>query len=183
MIILFKNRDGIIKFGDYAVAPTELTYNSVAEIPNNSYASLTAEQLERYNINSNDISYIFTGIVPVKSLGQLKSEKLSELETNYKNKIDLGYFDSVLNVTLRCDDYALGKFHRLSTQADGTSKNNLPYWDINDIKQTGTKQAVKSLLNRLGDYALDLEESLNDKKTLIAIAENETTLNDINLEF
>lgn len=147
----------------------------------NKYIELNEEQIAR--IGKGSITYIITGVEIPKTLNQLKSEKLAELQSNYDTKISQGYYDATLEVTLRCDDYAVSKFHKLSTQADGSSKNNLPYWDISDVKHTATKQAVKGLLNRLGDYILELEEALNDKKTAIALAQNETELNNVNITF
>lgn len=147
------------------------------------YIELSQEQETRYNERPTDLNYILNGVDITASLDYKKQVKLKDLQTNYDNKISQGYSDATEGVTLRCDEYALTKFHKLSTQLDGTSKNTIPYWDILDIKHTGTKQEVKSLINRLGDYILELQEALNDKKTSIALAQNETELNNVNITF
>lgn len=75
-----------------------------------------------------------------------------------------------MSVTLRCDDYAVTKFHRLDNTTKNTGKSTLWYFDKDGVKHTGTKQAVSALMVRYNDYVYDLEEVYNDYQVSIATA-------------
>jgi hypothetical protein len=188
LIALFKNRSGNIKFGDYAVAPNEATYNSVADIPNNSYASLTAEQLERYNINSNDITYIFTGIETPTDLETLKGIKRGLLSSYLNNIKEVGYSDVITGINLSGTPTAYDKLtmltNRLNVKANagnlvGHTQN---FTDIDGAIQELDGLLCLQLLDRFADWYEGLYFSELQYNALINSKENETDLNNITFE-
>lgn len=128
-----------------------------------------------YTYEGPDYEYINNQVIRYVKLEDplVKAKRIAtdDLELAYKNKIDLGYTDPTLSVTLRCDDQAVTKFHRLDNTTKNTNKSTLWYFDINGLKHTGTKQEVSGLMVRYNDYMYDLEEVYNDYQVDIASAE------------
>jgi hypothetical protein len=189
MICLFKNRNGIVKFGDYAVAPNEATYNSLAEIPNNSYASLTAEQLERYNINSNDITYIFTGVetpTPEPTLEELKAIKLNSLNGKLKIEVDKGYTYNTWNYPI--SENTVNNIIKQETLIKIAERKDV----IIDSFQLTDGSNVDRIftLAQYSDFALGyavitakIEKWYANKRNLILNASTQLELEEINIDF
>ena len=188
MIALFKNREGIIKFGNYAVAPSEATYNSVSEIPNNSYAVLTAEQVQRYEsgLYNQIATYVIDGIVPIKSLEQLKAEKLNQLNTNYAVEIAKGF--TYNETTIAKEEKDIDLFNK---QLNGVrslidinqSPESVGLLDINSNYVTLSLSDYQLLMANYFIHNQNLYFSLGSKQAQINGALNETQLNEINIEF
>jgi hypothetical protein len=191
MICLFKNRSGNIKFGDYAVAPSEATYNSVADIPNNSYASLTQEQLERYNSDSeyNRVpNYVIDNVVPTLTLEQLKGEKQNELMLNYREEIKKGYTYDSIPLTIKKDEKDIDLFNK---QLNGVRSlidvDNAPsIVPLLDINGSYTELNLATYQQLMASYFLhnqNLYFTLSQKQAQINSCVNENELNSLDLEF
>ena len=194
MIGFFKTRQGNILFGDYATAPSENTYNLLSEIPNNSYGVLTETQITRYNENQNDLKYIIEGVEtpqPIKTLKQLKADKLQELDTAYKNNIDSG-FTFVLNenekIIIKKADSDIDLFnkqlsgYRLLEDLQQTP-SSVSFLDINGKVIELNYNTYKQMLGAYFVHNQTLYFAYKTYAGQISIAENETQLNDINFIF
>jgi hypothetical protein len=143
--------------------------------------------------NSKDITYIITGVVPQIDLETQKGVKRGILQSNYDNKLSLG-FTSLVNIfeneevsqiemTLRLEELAQVEFTKMKSHLSGITTGLYPIWDYQSIKYKMYAIDYYNLLIAYGNYLVGLKESFNDKSALIFIAEDETTLNGINLEF
>lgn len=183
MLGFFKNREGYITIGDYEVLPSEIEYTDL-DIPLNSYGKLSAEQVLRYNEKPNDLRYIFEAYVPEvfpPTLEELKSEKLSTLQSNYDTKIRLGY-------TYNGWDFNLDENTKLNI-SDWTSFLVL-YPDLNEFKitdsdlfqRTMTQEEFKTFGVGFGVTLSTLKGNYSNKRNLITLAESEEDLNNINID-
>ena len=185
MIYFLKNRNGNIEIGKYAVAPSETTYNSLNEIPLNSYGKLTEEQVIRYNENPNDINYILTGVKTQKDLETLKGEKRGLLSAYIYNLKEIGFTDNITNITLSGIPTAYDKLtmltNRLNVKANAGNLegHNQNFTDINGSIHQLDGLLCLQLLDRYADWFEGLYFSELSLNSQINSATNETELNEI----
>ena len=161
------------------------TNTPINQIPINEigvrYIELTSEQITRYNENPNDLKYIFEGIVTPKSLERLKSEKLGTLQSNYDNALSLGY--TYNNWVFNLDE------NTKENIGDWTSflvlepnLNEFRITDSSSVQRVMTKEQFTTFGVGFGVKLSALKSNFADKRNQINLAENETQLNEINLE-
>ena len=185
MIYFFKNKNGNIEIGKYAVAPSETTYNSLNEIPLNSYGKLSEEQVLRYNENPNDLKYIFEGVETQKDLETLKGEKRGLLNSYIYNLKEVGFTDNITNITLSGIPTAYDKLtmltNRLNVKANAGNLegHNQNFTDINGSIHQLDGLLCLQLLDRYADWFEALYFSELSLNSQINSATNETELNEI----
>ena len=165
---------------------------------------LNETQLERYNSDSeyNRVpSYVIDNEVPTLSLEQKKAIKLGQLNANFQTKKENNYFDETEQIylgSMLSDIEAFSKDlngHRNAIERGSKNENDLTnFFKVINIgteenpiwSKIGHQISIGdylSLLDRYFWYNRNLEMELPTRAYYISIAEDETTLNGINLEF
>ena len=165
------------------------TNTPINQIPQNElnvrYIELDNNQIERYNENPNDISYIITGIATPKSLDTLKGEKRALLSNYINNLKETGFTDNITNITLSGEQNSYTRIEMLSQRlnvkanAGALEGHTQMFTDINGSIQQLDGLACLQLLDRYADWYEGLYFSEMSYNNLINSAVNETELNNI----
>lgn len=166
------------KIGQYN-GVSDSVLSTTLNVPNK-YIELNEEQIAR--IGNGSITYIITGAEIPKTLEQLKSEKLAELETNYKTALSAGY------------EYNSNTFN-----LDDNTKQNISDWiaflvlepNLNEFKITDNsfnqvsmdKSQFVAFGAGFGIALSTIKAKYANCRNLISLAQNETELNNVNITF
>lgn len=133
-----------------------------------------------YVLNGNTIE------AKVKTLEQLKAEKLAELNTNYQTALTFTHtFTDNTVLTLTLTDAVQTELNKrgVSLSVNTDENKTFVYYDNNYQKITRNASDSNGYLEAVADYLEDLREKRTDKTIAINAAQNETELNNVDITF
>ena len=162
-----------------------ITTTPISQIPNSQlnvrYFELNEEQIARYESKPNDIDFVMNNIDKTQTLEYKKSEKLSTLQSNYDTQLSLGY--TYNNWVFNLDE------NTKENIGDWTSflvlepnLNEFRITDSSSVQRVMTKEQFTIFGVGFGVKLSTLKSNFANKRNLINLSENETQLNEINLE-